>query len=355
MTRIAAIPFISHMILTGGDVGLRVALVLGAIVGATDFVDGYLARKYGGTPLGAFLDPLADKLFLVAILVPFAVRGFMPAWLVGLILAREFLVTGLRIMAAQTDVQFVTSRLGKLKTILQQGGCAFVYVALKWSTGAVVTFHVAGIIALILIMTILVAVRNMRWPFWLPWALVGWFSALMAHVSGGPEASIYFITAVIAFITWLSGLNYFRALPSIYRKLSHGRGFYFLILLLSVLVAFVPHLIGEPASAASYAIGMSCVLWLAAFFVFLALSHVVIVSGSTSTSQPKSIRNLLYVAAVIGAISCVTVLSKDHSLAVLALTIGGSIICVAPFVASEREAIQRALRQEVVSGGTTDD
>ena len=98
----------------------EIALVLGILAGTTDFLDGYLARKYNlVTDFGALMDPLADKIFVVAGFVMLTEHGVVPGWVTILILAREIGVTGLRAMAAAKGVDVVVSQLGKLKTTVQ--------------------------------------------------------------------------------------------------------------------------------------------------------------------------------------------------------------------------------------------
>ena len=72
------------------------ALVVCTIIGCTDFVDGYLARKHGPTVLGGLMDPIADKVFIAVGFLPYADRGWVPWWLVAALFLREFLVTALR-------------------------------------------------------------------------------------------------------------------------------------------------------------------------------------------------------------------------------------------------------------------
>jgi CDP-diacylglycerol--glycerol-3-phosphate 3-phosphatidyltransferase len=94
--------------------------VLFALIAATDALDGYLARSRGLiTTLGKFLDPLADKLLVSAALIGLVQLQRAEAWLVWLILAREFAVTGLRAVAAAEGLVIGASALGKVKTITQ--------------------------------------------------------------------------------------------------------------------------------------------------------------------------------------------------------------------------------------------
>ena len=86
----------------------------------TDFLDGYIARKYSMiTDFGKFMDPLADKLLVTAALLVFIEIGVVAAWVVFIILAREFMVTGLRTIAAAKGVIMAAGWTGKLKTVVQ--------------------------------------------------------------------------------------------------------------------------------------------------------------------------------------------------------------------------------------------
>lgn len=89
---------------------------------ATDFLDGYLARKYNQiTTFGKFMDPLADKLLVCAALICFLVDPDtnMPAWVVIVIISREFIISGFRLVAAEKGVTIAASYWGKVKTFVQ--------------------------------------------------------------------------------------------------------------------------------------------------------------------------------------------------------------------------------------------
>ncbi|MEO0447367.1 MAG: CDP-diacylglycerol--glycerol-3-phosphate 3-phosphatidyltransferase, partial [Verrucomicrobiota bacterium] len=96
------------------------AFFLFALAALTDFVDGYLARRYDLiTPFGKLMDPVADKILTAAGFLVLVEFGLVPGWIVILILAREFLVTGLRLLAISQGSVLPADTLGKQKTIWQ--------------------------------------------------------------------------------------------------------------------------------------------------------------------------------------------------------------------------------------------
>ena len=134
---------------------------------STDFFDGKLARRHGRTsPLGSLLDPIADKVLVLATLVMLVGEHVVPAWMVAAIVLREVLITGLRQAALERGVVIAARDLGKLKTWAQ---------AIAAGLGG---FAAAG-----------------------AWGdSVAWWSLLVAVA-----------------LTWLSGLDYARAAPAMFR------------------------------------------------------------------------------------------------------------------------------------------
>lgn len=96
------------------------ALMVFVIAGITDYLDGYLARNvYGVTSFGSLMDPVTDKIVVCAAFVSFAELGFVKAIVVVIIIAREFAVTGLRLLAMDSGKVISAGRWGKHKTVWQ--------------------------------------------------------------------------------------------------------------------------------------------------------------------------------------------------------------------------------------------
>jgi len=120
LMRIAAIPLLVVILLSPTrDAGFWAAALFSA-ASFTDWLDGYLARRMGVvTVFGKFLDPIADKLVVMAALIMILPYNRVPAWMVLVILGREIIITGLRGIASTEGIVIPASDLGKFKTIFQ--------------------------------------------------------------------------------------------------------------------------------------------------------------------------------------------------------------------------------------------
>ncbi|MCX8032918.1 MAG: CDP-diacylglycerol--glycerol-3-phosphate 3-phosphatidyltransferase [Thermoleophilia bacterium] len=131
--RVAMVPLLMVFLLVhirGSDV---VALVVFLAAAASDFVDGFLARRWRQTSMvGAFLDPLADKLLVTAALVSLVQLGKLSAWVAMVVIARELAVSGLRMIAAAQNQVISASRWGKTKTASQILAIACLIVEPHW-------------------------------------------------------------------------------------------------------------------------------------------------------------------------------------------------------------------------------
>jgi CDP-diacylglycerol--glycerol-3-phosphate 3-phosphatidyltransferase len=167
VARVAAVPFVVGLYIWHfpGHAYWATAVFIAAM--ATDQVDGWLARRAGhSTPLGSLLDPVADKILVLAVLIVLVGERVFPGWMVAAIVAREFLVSGLRLAALERGVVLHARDLGKLKTWAQA------------VAAAVGGFAAAG-----------------------TWSdRAAWWALLIALI-----------------LTWLSGIDYARVAPSVLR------------------------------------------------------------------------------------------------------------------------------------------
>lgn len=131
LLRIIMVPFfVVFMAFDDTPKSLLAAAVIFAAASLTDMLDGKIARKYGLiTNFGKLMDPLADKILVMSAMVCFVARSFAPAWVVVVILAREFLVTSLRLIAAAEGTVIAADNWGKIKTVTQM---AWVIWTLVW-------------------------------------------------------------------------------------------------------------------------------------------------------------------------------------------------------------------------------
>lgn len=120
ISRIFMVPLFMVLLLCDIPYGRSLALAVFVIASATDWLDGYLARKHQLiSKFGQFMDPLADKILVMAALIGFVELGVLPSWVVVLILARELLISIFRAVAASEGIVIAASKWGKYKTVSQ--------------------------------------------------------------------------------------------------------------------------------------------------------------------------------------------------------------------------------------------
>lgn len=116
------VPFLVVFLLTGwgGDANRYISLALFVVASVTDWFDGYLARKNNlVTNFGKFMDPLADKLLVCSAMICMIDLKRLPAWFVIIIIAREFIISGFRLIAAENGIVIAANYWGKFKTASQ--------------------------------------------------------------------------------------------------------------------------------------------------------------------------------------------------------------------------------------------
>ncbi len=211
--RLVTMPLIAWLIYRGAETGnndyLWFALAFGTLIGCTDFVDGYLARKYGPTVFGGLLDPIADKVFIALAYMPFADDqvGLVPAWACAFMFVREFLVTALRSAYEQRALSLKTSYLAKAKTWTQMQGIGMMvlFPLIGRDRPMTIIFWI-GIIGPLVAAAALYAIKRKLWrgAFWMSAAFVG----VLAIHTHDPSWTMKAVMGLIVGITWLSGLDY---------------------------------------------------------------------------------------------------------------------------------------------------
>ena len=118
---ILIVPFVFVMLTdVCGAAGKWIALALFVGASLTDLLDGYIARKYNlVTNFGKFMDPLADKLLVCAAMICLVETGQIPSWVVIIIISREFIISGFRLIASDNGIVIAASYWGKFKTVFQ--------------------------------------------------------------------------------------------------------------------------------------------------------------------------------------------------------------------------------------------
>lgn len=120
--RVIMIPVFLVFLLTdcAGGASKYIAAAVFVLASLTDMLDGRIARKYNlVTNFGKFMDPLADKLLVCSALIAFVELGYLPAWIVIIIISREFIISGFRLIAADKGVVIAANYWGKFKTTFQ--------------------------------------------------------------------------------------------------------------------------------------------------------------------------------------------------------------------------------------------
>ena len=122
VARMILVPFLVLFMLTGwgGEANRYISLAIFVVASVTDWFDGKLARKYNlVTNFGKFMDPLADKLLVCSAMICFIELDKLPAWIVIIIIGREFIISGFRLVASDNGVVIAASYWGKFKTTFQ--------------------------------------------------------------------------------------------------------------------------------------------------------------------------------------------------------------------------------------------
>jgi CDP-diacylglycerol---glycerol-3-phosphate 3-phosphatidyltransferase len=149
MGRVVVIPFVLYFMDNFNPLRTFIASLLWLVAAGGDFLDGYLARSRGQVSmLGKFLDPLADKLIVNAVLVYMVALGRVPAWIVVVMIGRDLAVNGLRSIASAQGMVIAASEGGKIKTALQLVSIMLLLIHFRYPALGIpidpVDYHKAG-------------------------------------------------------------------------------------------------------------------------------------------------------------------------------------------------------------------
>jgi len=224
IARLIAMPLVAA--LAYGTEQMQIfAVILGTLVGLTDTVDGYLARKYGVTVLGSLLDPVADKVFIVVCYGVCSDMGIIPWWVAAAILSRELGVTVLRSSLELRGQRLPSTNAAKAKTWVQMLGIGFVVLSpIVAARGNLLLLFGIPLAAALITMAILRLTprRRFRPIEFAATVLIGFLTAALL---GGAHATRVTVLAFVVAMTWYSAADYvvvgFRELvrPDPYRRL----------------------------------------------------------------------------------------------------------------------------------------
>ncbi|MEW5746262.1 MAG: CDP-diacylglycerol--glycerol-3-phosphate 3-phosphatidyltransferase [Nitrospirota bacterium] len=160
-SRIVLIPF--FVLVTPGNPYWGIAIFL--IASATDFLDGYLARRSGQiTKFGIILDPIADKFLVISALILLVDMARLSAWIAMVIIVREFVVTALRVVALSKDIVIPAEKGGKLKTTAQM--TSIILLLLPGGIGELDFYDVGLLLMYVALVLALVSGINYTVSFW---------------------------------------------------------------------------------------------------------------------------------------------------------------------------------------------
>jgi len=217
--RLLAMPLVGWLVY-GGPMTQAIGVAIGTLIGLTDTVDGYLARKHGPTVLGSILDPVADKIFIVVCYACFADRGGIPWWIAAAIFSRELLVTVLRSSLELGGRRLPSTGIAKVKTWVQMIAFGFLVLIPIIGSGRGLQILFAAPLALAAIVLLSRKATGItRRGFQIGAAVLVPFLA-MSFV--GAAATERLLIGAVVFITWFSGLDYLKqGFPAVARAASH--------------------------------------------------------------------------------------------------------------------------------------
>lgn len=326
MARIILLPVPVYLLIYGEAFQWWVAFALFVLLGATDFVDGLMARKEGPTKLGGLIDPVADKIFVAAIMLSMVAIDLFHPWIISALLCREFLMTALRSSVAIRKEEIKTSRLAKLKTIIQMGGCGTIFFTIVLPSDALIYVCIALAIPFLLV-ALIYMIRGKTPPFWaLP---VGLAFLLVSGVQFffDKDVVLWVQMLIIVTITWASAIDYVVGSYRLFRRTGIWSGDW-----VRLIWAIIFGLLVAPTVAYYPVVVLPVLVSMSLEFGIGGIDNIVVVEKLHFLRWPfivSSCAGLLFVGFIIGSQSGLLI---DYVFYVaLVLSSASSIVCGAFF------------------------
>lgn len=223
MLRIFLLPIPIYMLVYGEITSWWIAFFLFTLLGATDFVDGMMARREGPTVLGSLIDPVADKIFVAAIMLSLAAINVFDIWIASAVLFREFLLTALRSSVAQRNHSIKTSILGKLKTIIQMGGCGTIFLTIVLPPKGIFWANIALSLGFLAV-AVVYFLKGKKNPFWAIPVFLCFVLVAVLGISVEKNISLLVQVSIIIALTWISALDYILGCIKLFKQTSISLG-----------------------------------------------------------------------------------------------------------------------------------
>ncbi len=213
--RIALIP-LPCWLLYQGDTGMLLAVILGTLIGVTDMLDGYLARKYGSSVLGQLMDPIADKVYVATAYFSSVHLLHLPWLWIAALLLREFLVTTLRTLYESRGLSLKSSYVSRYKNWVQLCalGLLFLWQFAPQATLNVVFWGMVGVAAALAAGAWLIRKRS--------WKGANWFVVSFSVVAAVNQFLVpqrYLLLLIFTLgLTWYTAIEYFLGMPKLLKN-----------------------------------------------------------------------------------------------------------------------------------------
>lgn len=216
LARIALLPVPCLFLLYGNRGGWWIAFAMFSVLAATDFIDGMMARAEGPTKLGGLIDPVADKIFVAAVVLSFYGVHLVGVWFPILILSREFVLTSLRASVAFRGEEIQTSNFAKIKTIYQMGGFGTIFLTMALPKSWLIALSL--FIAIVFLCLWIAMMIRSKAPYWVLPVSIAFFLLLTLRLLFSVENAMLAQAIVIVCITWASGLDYLFSSLKVFRR-----------------------------------------------------------------------------------------------------------------------------------------